>query len=177
MQDHFEANLAWVLLQEGGFAKLANDEVTNLGVKRSTWAGWVDRPVTIEELKSLTVPRVTPLYLKQYYIPCLADKIIHPVDLCVFDFAVNSGVGRSLAVLSTQMNISLDNKSRDMLIDAINTHPDVAKLINQFCDRRLSFVRGLKNHYLYGKGWEARIARLRAHCLDLLTHPCREPAV
>ncbi|MDQ7008442.1 MAG: hypothetical protein Q9Q40_14565, partial [Acidobacteriota bacterium] len=35
------------------------------------------------------------------------------------------------------------------------------QLVNRLCDKRLAFIRRLKTYKTFGRGWEARIARVR----------------
>jgi hypothetical protein len=62
------------------------------------------------------------------------------LDLCVFDAAVNSGVGRARAWYAQ------------------------AKEIDAFCDLRLTFLRGLGRLWrVFGAGWSRRVADIRNH--------------
>ena len=175
MSDYFESSLAWVLAQEGGFAKLAKDETTNLGVKKSVWEEWTGKPKTDDDMRKLTVGQVAALYRKNYYDATNCPQFFYPLSLAILDFAVNSGPGRAMQALSHLAGISLDAKSRPMLIKTINELPDSKRFVNQFLDWRVSFLRTCRNYNLYGKGWEARVSRLRAHVNDMLEHQNKTP--
>ena len=176
MSEHFESSLAWVLAQEGGFAKLAKDEITNLGVKKTVWEEWTGKKKTEADMRKLKIADVAPLYRKNYYEATSCPKIVYPLSLCVFDFAVNSGPGRALQGLSYLSGVSLDTKMRDKMIATINELPDKKRFINQFLDWRVNFLRNCRNYNLYGRGWEARVARLRTHAMDMIDHPEKIPA-
>jgi lysozyme family protein len=176
VSEHFESSLSWVLAQEGGFAKLAQDETTNLGVKQSTWEDWIKKKVSEQDMKKLTVGDVAPLYRKNYYEAAHCPQIAYPLSLAVFDFAVNSGVGRSLQVLSYLAGISLDTKMHGKLIEYVNEHPNPKAFVLQYLDARKNFLRTLRNYTLYGNGWEKRVMRLQVHIIDLLDHPQSIPA-
>ena len=178
MSDHFESSLAWVLAQEGGYAELKNDEVTNLGVKKSTWQEWTrsKTPITNEQMRRLTLADVAPLYRKNYYDGALCNQFNYPFSLAVFDLAVNSGVGRALALLSHLTGVSTDAAMRKQMVERINGVENIAKTTDDFLNQRKDYLRICRNYNLYGKGWEARVERLRTHIKDCLAHPERENA-
>lgn len=161
MLDSFPANLAFLLKQEGGFAQLPFDETTNLGVKKSTWEEYIGRKVTVDDMKKLTVAMVTPLYLDKYYKPSTADRLFNPLDLCVFDLAVHSGVGRSLQALSKLTGVSLNLKMRDAMIENLNNTNNQLELCERLIDWRQNFLRGLKHYKVFARGWERRLQELR----------------
>src|SRR6185503_4511843 len=71
------------------------------------------------------------------------------VDYTCFDYGVNSGLGRPRKALQR-----FKGKTGVDLINAIN-------------DERMAFLRSLKTFPTFGKGWTARVARVRAHSLEL----------
>ena len=170
----FDTALLWVLAQEGGFARLKNDEVTNLGVKKSTWQEWVGHSVSDWQLEKLTPADVRPLYKQFFWKPLCADLLWSPLDLCLFDFAVHSGVGTAKLALGHLLKVSPDSAT---LVQAAKEVHDQREFTNQFCNVRSDFLKKLRNYDLYGKGWQARVQRLRAHALDLIDHPERMSAV
>jgi lysozyme family protein len=170
----FDTALLWVLAQEGGFARLKNDEVTNFGVKKSTWQEWVGHSVSDWQLEKLTVADVRPLYKQFFWKPLYADLLWSPLDLCLFDFAVHSGVGAAKFSLSRLLQVGQDQET---LVAGANHVHDQRDFINQFCNARAEYLKKLRNYDLYGKGWQARVARLRGHALDMIDHPQRTSAV
>jgi lysozyme family protein len=51
---------------------------------------------------------------------------------------------------------------------AINKYTDTKKLIEQYCDSRLQFLKSLKTFPVFGKGWERRINEVEAESLRML---------
>jgi lysozyme family protein len=45
---------------------------------------------------------------------------------------------------------------------------DAADLINEICDGRLAFLKGLNTWPTFGKGWSRRVADVRKHALAML---------
>ena len=58
---------------------------------------------------------------------------------------------------------------------AINDY-DPEKFINELCDARLDFLRGLRNWGTFGRGWAARVKDLRQYSLALLAKPAKKLA-
>jgi len=162
MADNFQKSLEFVLRQEGGFANLKNDEITNLGVKKSTWEEYVGHPVSVDDIKRLKVTDVAPLYFKEYYKKALCDVLVYPFSVCVFDFSVHSGVDRATKTLSKVLGVEQQKKQE--LVNKANAS-NQADLTNRYIDARESFLKTLANFKYYGKGWLSRTERLRKHVL------------
>ena len=126
----FRECLEEVLRHEGGIADHKSDPggLTNKGI---TWAVFKKHYPngTREELKTISDDKVERIYYTDYWKPIDGDGLGPGVDLCVFDLAVNSGVGRAKRMFKEVMQWhNIDNKL----------------LVNQLCDNRLSFLRGLR---------------------------------
>lgn len=46
-----------------------------------------------------------------------------------------------------------------------------ATLINDLCDKRLAFLKGLKTWKMFGKGWTSRVSSVRADALKMAVQP------
>ena len=110
MNGNFEQCLALVLHSEGGFVNNPQDPggMTNLGVTKVTYEGYVNRHVDEAEMRSLTPDLVAPLYKKMYWDRIKGDDLPVGVDYCLFDLAVNSGVGKQIQLKTP---IALGTKS------------------------------------------------------------------
>jgi lysozyme family protein len=164
MSSDFDKCLSYTLNEEGGYAELANDEITNHGVKKSTWEDWVEHPVTKEDMKNLTQEDVKPLYYKNYWLASQCQKLWFPLSLCVFDFAVHSGPRTATSQLQFSVGVQRDGIIGEQTLKAIDsmTKGDVIK---NYLKKRLDYVSGTKNWHLYKKGWTARIKRLETYAL------------
>ena len=93
MTENFEHCFQHVLKSEGGWSDHPLDpgKKTNLGVTQAVWEQWVKRPVTEQEMRDLKPDDVRNLYKALYWDKVKADDLPSGVDLCAFDFAVNSG--------------------------------------------------------------------------------------
>jgi lysozyme family protein len=168
MTDNFERCLAHVLKSEGGWVNHPNDPggETNLGVTRRVWEDWTGKQG--ENMKSLTPEMVAPLYKANYWAKCNADALPVGVDLCVFDFAVNSGTRRAVVFLQRIAKVSQDGVLGPKSMAAVNAiSPET--LVKEYCMARRLFIRGLKTYEHFGRGWERRINSVESDALIWLT--------
>lgn len=168
MKGNFERCLAHVLKSEGGWVFNKNDPggETNLGVTRRVWEEWTGRRE--EDMKSLTPEKVAPLYKVNYWDKCKGDSLPVGVDLCVFDFGVNSGTHRAVVFLQRIAKVTQDGVLGPKSMTAVNAmSPDA--LIKEYCMARRLFIRGLTTYEHFGRGWENRINSVETDALSWLT--------
>jgi lysozyme family protein len=142
--------------------------MTNLGVTAKVWESWVGHPVDEKQMRALTPEDVAPLYKRKYWDACRADELVSGLDYAVFDCAVNSGVGRAVKLLQSCVGVSVDGGIGPATMAAINKYADTKKLIEQYCDSRLQFLKSLKTFPVFGKGWERRVNEVEAESLRIL---------
>ncbi len=104
-----------VLGFEGGYSDDPNDlgGETNLGVTEGTLRsaqakGWVPADVTV---KTLTVEHARIIYKKGYWDPIRGDLLPEPLDLILFDAAINHGPGGATKLLQEALNSILAGTS------------------------------------------------------------------
>ena len=165
----FDECLTLLLRDEGGYIDHPRDPggATNLGVTRRAWEQWVGHPVSKEVIRSLTAEKVKPFYYAKYWMPVQGNNLPSGLDYAVFDCAVNSGVTRASRLLQQVCGVVVDSRIGPVTVAATRKTPDV---INEFLDARMSFVRSLDGWQYFGKGWRARIGRVR-HIANLAAHP------
>lgn len=171
MQSNFESSLEKLLAHEGGFVNHPDDPggMTNLGVTKQVWEEWVGHPVAEKEMRNLTPVMVGPLYKRKYWDACHADELISGLDYCVFDVAVNSGVGRAIKLLQSCVGATPDGgygSITNALVKKAEQEP--AKLIEAYCAKRLEFLQLLKAFPVFGKGWTRRVEEVKAEALKML---------
>lgn len=169
MRDNWNASIAKVLESEGGFVNHPKDPggVTNLGVTKKVYEAWVGRPVSVQEMRELTVEQAAPLYKKEYWDRVKGDDLPDGTDLLLFDFAVNAGVSRSVRLAQKVVGTTADGVIGPMTLKAINGY-DNHDFIKDFTDRKLAYYRRLKHYPTFGKGWERRSQKTQIAALDLL---------
>lgn len=168
MKDNFERCLAHVLKSEGGWVNHPKDPggETNFGVTRRVWEEFVGKKDV--DMKSLTPEMVAPLYKANYWAKCKGDSLPIGVDLCVFDFGVNSGTHRAVVFLQRVVKVTQDGVLGPKSLAAVNAmSPET--LIKEYCMARRLFIRGLVTYEHFGRGWENRINSVETDALSWLT--------
>ena len=168
MKDNFEASLKMILHHEGGYVNHPSDPGgrTNLGVTQAVYENWLNRPVTEQEMRSLTIGDVTPLYEKNYWDRVKAEHLPSGVDFCTFDLAVNGGVGRGARMLQKVVGVSQDGGIGPQTLGAVSKM-DPVDIIENYAAQREAFYRRLKTFDTFGRGWLRRNAETRIAALKM----------
>lgn len=169
MIDNWNTALAKVLEYEGGFVNHPRDTggVTNLGITKRVYEEWVQRPVSIQEMRELTVMHVAPIYEHEYWDRVRGDELPDGVDLMLFDFAVNAGVKRAIRTAQWVVGAKVDGIIGPKTMAAIASY-DPMQFIQEYTERKLAFYRRLRNYDVFGRGWERRSQKTQIAALDLI---------
>jgi lysozyme family protein len=171
MKSNFDTCLKHLLMHEGGFVNHPSDPggMTNRGVTAAVWQGWVGHPVSEKEMRNLTPTLVAPLYKRKYWDACHADDLVSGLDYAVFDFAVNSGIGRAIKVLQSCVGATPDGGYGSITAALVKkAESDPARLISVYCSKRLEFLESLKTFPIFGKGWSRRVAEVKEAALQMV---------
>jgi len=170
MKDNFEKCLEMLLVHEGGYVNHPSDPggETNLGVTKRVWQEWVGHDVSEKEMRNLTPTMVAPLYKRKYWDACRADELVSGVDYCVFDVAVNSGVGRAVKLLQSVVGATPDGGYGSITAALVKeAEKDPERLISVYNSKRLEFLESLKAFPVFGKGWSRRVAEVKEKALEM----------
>jgi lysozyme family protein len=132
------------LKYEGGYTNNPEDPggPTNWGITiadaRKYWKADADSA----DVKEMPLSVAVEIYRKHYWAPVNGDALPAGLDFAVFDFAVNSGITRALTYYS-------------------KTSGNTVTRIEQICDARLQFLKGLKTWPTFGHGWASRVADVK----------------
>jgi lysozyme family protein len=171
MKDNFELSLKKVIEHEGGYVNHPADPggMTNLGVTKRVWEEWVGHPVGEKEMRALTAAQVAPLYKRKYWDAIHGDRLPSGLDYCLFDTAINSGVGRASKFIQEMVGVAADGAIGNNTLLAIGQFKDVKMLVDEYCDKRLDFLQKLKTWPVFGKGWGRRVADVRESATRMIT--------
>ena len=171
MIENLDRAMAHTLKEEGGYVNHPADPggMTNLGVTKRVWEEWVGHPVDEKQMKALQPADVVPLYQRKYWNATRCSDLPSGLDLCVFDTAVNSGPGRAVKLLQGCLGVATDGAIGNNTLAAIAQFKgdSLKDLINGYCDARQAFLAGLPTFGTFGKGWTARVERLRAEAVEM----------
>jgi len=153
MKDNFDECLKMLLHHEGGYVNHPKDPggETNLGVTKRVYEKWGGT----KDMKDLTFDDVAPIYKKNYWDKCKCDDLESGVDWAVFDWAVNSGTGRSAKAIQKICGASQDGAIGPKTLALIKTQ-DTEYVIEEFGKIRQNFYESLKTFDTFGKGWTRR---------------------
>ena len=159
---NFHTSLLKLLGHEGGFVNDPQDPggMTNLGVTKKVWESWIGRAATTQDMTALTPAAVSPLYKVKYWGKVRGDDLPDGVDYCVFDFAVNSGVGRASKTLQAAVRTTVDGMIGKGTLEVVK-QADPVTLIDELCSRRQMFLEGLLTFPRFGHGWTTRVKEVR----------------
>ena len=157
-----------VIVNEGGYVDNSQDPggATNWGCTKAVWEKYVGHEVTKDDIKALTKEDVKPLYKRNYWDAIHGDAIPSGLDYCIFDCAINSGVGRAAKFIQEIVGVSADGAIGNNTVTAI-TQINSITLINEFSDKRQAFLESLKTFPTFGKGWTKRVQEVRTKSLEM----------
>jgi lysozyme family protein len=166
----FDECLKFVLQREGGYVNHPNDRggATNKGIVQRVYdlyrANKKQEPMSVQHI---TDEEVAEIYRNDYWRPIKADNLPAPIDLVVFDAAVNHGVRQASKFLQRSLGVGDDGVIGPKTIEAV--HNDVAAGMTQkvaqdiivqrsyFYDR---LVQNDPSQSVFRKGWNNRLVEL-----------------
>ena len=165
MKDNFDECLKMLLHHEGGYVNHPSDPggETNLGVTKKVYQEWGGT----KDMKDLTVEDVAPIYKKNYWNRCKCDDLESGVDWVVFDWAVNSGTGRSAKAIQKICGAAQDGAIGPKTLALIGTQ-NTQYVIEEFGKIRQDFYESLKTFDTFGKGWTRRNKETTAKALEMI---------
>lgn len=170
----FDAVLPLVLAHEGGFVNHPKDPggATNKGVTQAVYDAYrATKGLKPRSVKSLTKAETSEIYETRYWRLAGCDDLPAGIDYAVFDYSINSGVGKAIKDLQRTINTFASNRIsvlKPLKVDGIAgadtataakqcADVDAEGLIMSYCDRRMKFLKTLKTWGTFGVGWTRRV--------------------
>ena len=158
MQSNYDKCLETILHHEGGYVNHPKDPggETNLGVTKRVYEEWGGT----KDMKDLTVEDVAPIYKKNYWNRVKGDDLPSGLDLCVFDFGVNAGTGRSAKYLQRMIGTVADGGIGPNTLKALDNYVEsegLEQTIRNFQEARQKYYESLKTFETFGRGWTRRV--------------------
>ena len=158
MQKNYDKCLKAILHHEGGYVNHPKDPggETNLGVTKRVY----EEHGGTKDMKDLTVEDVAPIYKKGYWDKMKGDDLPSGLDLCVFDFGVNAGPGRSAKYLQTMIGTVADGGIGPNTLKAVANYVEEVGLeqaVENFQQARQGYYEKLSTFDTFGKGWTRRV--------------------
>jgi lysozyme family protein len=154
---NFSKCLDMLLHHEGGFVNHPDDPggMTNLGVTKAVYEKYIKRNATEAEMRALTKIDVSPIYRSNYWDRGHCDDLPSGVDWSVFDWGVNSGMGRAAKALQRVVGVTADGAIGPMTIKATHDMKPQDVIVKMHSSRQ-SFYESLTTFKTFGRGWSRR---------------------
>lgn len=169
----YDEALRRLLVHEGGYTNHPSDPggPTNFGITIHDYRKYVKGNATAADVRAMTLGDAKAIYRSKYWNAQRCDTLPAGLDYSVFDYGVNSGIGRSGKVLRRVLGLP-DNMSTitDQVLVAVAKR-DPSALIVAINDERLRFLKSLKTWPVFGAGWGRRVAEVRSFSLRLAERP------
>lgn len=153
MKSNFNDCCDRLLKDEGGYSNDPDDRggATNFGITIADYRKYIKADGTPNDVKNMSVTDARSIYKSKYWDALNCDALSSGVDYTVFDYGVNSGLGRPRKDLTKFKDLS-----GLKLIDAIN-------------DERQAFLNaiGVGHNAKFLRGWTSRVSRVRAYSKKL----------
>ena len=149
--------LDMLLHHEGGFVNHPDDPggMTNLGVTKAVYEKYIKRNATEAEMRALTQTEVSPIYKSNYWDRGRCDDLPSGVDWSVFDWGVNSGMGRAAKALQRVVGATADGAIGPMTVKATHNMKPHDVIVKMHSSRQ-SFYESLTTFKTFGRGWSRR---------------------
>lgn len=138
-------------MHEGGYTNDPQDPggPTNYGITIADARMYWKPNASASDVRFMPIDVAKSIYKSKYWDRMDCDSLPGGVDYCVFDYGVNSGVGRAIRIWEEYKNKS------------------PAATINDISDERLAFLKSLPTWPHFGAGWARRVADVRNYSLVL----------
>jgi len=172
MKSTYEKCLTLLLAHEGGYTNHPSDPggPTNFGITIHDYRSYVKPDATAADVREMNLAEAKSIYRRKYWDAQRCDELPAGIDYAVFDYGVNSGIGRSGKVLRRALHLP-DNSCNvtDTVIGASRS-ADAKVLIAWICQERLRFLKSLKTWPVFGAGWARRVEEVRSAALAMATN-------
>lgn len=170
MRENFQKSLSIVLLSEGGWANNPSDPggPTMEGITQKIYDAF-RQSVNLgsRSVKFISASERDSIYKAQFWDAISGDLLPSGLDLALFDEAVLSGPVQAARDLQRVLRVKVDGHIGLVTLASAQGLLNRKLAVNELCNLRLGLIHRLVTFSLFGKGWEARIARVRSAALSL----------
>lgn len=151
---------------------------TNYGITLKTFRAWRGNlALNRNALQMMPKSEAKEIYLANYWEPIRGDQLPLGFDFALFDFAINSGVGRAVIELQRILKVKKDGVIGVNTMNGIRNYVGGAiKLIADLSHARLKFMKGLSNWRYNKNGWTSRVKKVMSEAQTMVfASPERKP--
>jgi lysozyme family protein len=164
--ERFRECLAFVLKWEGGYVNDPLDAggATNKGITQRTFTAWLrGRKQTSRDVKTIRDDEVESIYFEQYWTPIAGERMNQPVDLVLFDAAVQHGASRAIRLLQEAMQMPVDGALNQATLNSAMLDAP-AQLAQDVMTCRAGFYKRIvennRSQAKFAEGWANRLEAL-----------------
>lgn len=165
----YDEALRRLLVHEGGYSNHPSDPggPTNFGITIHDYRKYVKAAATADDVRRMSVEQAKAIYRSKYWNAMRCDELPAGVDYAVFDYGVNSGIGRAPKVLKHVLGLDAGTGAVTADVVAAARRRDTKVLVHAICDERMRFLRSLRTWPVFGNGWGRRVREVRAAALAM----------
>jgi len=167
----FYDSLKYVLQFEGGFVDDPTDHggATNKGITQVVYDSFkVKNNRSLQSVKNIENGEVENIYKEEYWDICHCDGIRSPINLLVFDSAIQHGPQRAIKWLQSVLKTTIDGFCGDNTLYALNDllfTSTVDNIIQQYIQIRENFYKKIiendPSQKRFENGWKNRMTKLK----------------
>jgi len=167
--ENYVTCLEMILHHEGGYVNHPKDPggETNLGVTKRVYEDFGGT----KDMKDLVREDVEPIYKKNYWDRMKCDDVPAGLDLCLFDFGVNAGTGRSAKYLQRMIGTVADGGIGPNTLRALGNYIEevgTEGAIKNFQSKRQEYYESLSTFETFGRGWTRRVDETTEAALGMI---------
>lgn len=167
--ENYVTCLEIILHHEGGYVNHPKDPggETNLGVTKRVYEDFGGT----KDMKDLVREDVEPIYKKNYWDRMKCDDVPAGLDLCLFDFGVNAGTGRSAKYLQRMIGTVADGGIGPNTLRALGNYIEevgTEGAIKNFQSKRQEYYESLSTFETFGRGWTRRVDETTEAALGMI---------
>lgn len=152
-----------VLLSEGGYTNNPRDPggPTNWGITLEDARLHWKPDATAEDVRAMPKAVAEQIYKTKYWDALDGDALPSGVDYTVFDYGVNSGIGRSGRVLRAVLGLDQHDWHVDSDVLTRLADVDPVHVVDAINTERMAFLMGLSTWPTFGGGWGRRVVSVK----------------
>ena len=108
------------------------------------------------DIKNLTLEQAKAIYWQDYWVKACCEMLPAPLALCVFDAAVNQGVGRAIRCLQRAAGVNDDGKVGPHTRQAVSRLDPIVGVEYFQAERILEYVQA-STWEKFKRGWMRRV--------------------
>ena len=167
--ENYVTCLEMILHHEGGYVNHPKDPggETNLGVTKRVYEDFGGT----KDMKDLVREDVGPIYKKNYWDRMKCDDVPAGLDLCLFDFGVNAGTGRSAKYLQRMIGTVADGGIGPNTLKALGNYIEevgTEGAIKNFQSKPQEYYESLSTFETFGRGWTRRVDETTEAALGMI---------